>query len=56
MQSVYRAVCHLLLLRDVVIADLNSLFQDVTPENFLNIMLGKKAAMKGIGTGRVINR
>lgn len=27
---------------------------DVTPDNFLNILQGNEAAMKGIGTGRVI--
>lgn len=28
--------------------------KDVTPENFLNILLGKEDAMKGIGSGKVI--
>lgn len=29
--------------------------EDVTPENFLNILQGNKAAMKGIGSGKVIS-
>lgn len=28
---------------------------DVTPTNFLNVLLGKQDAMKGIGSGKVIN-
>jgi legumain len=28
--------------------------KDVTPQNFLNVLLGKKDAMKGIGSGKVI--
>jgi len=28
--------------------------KDVTPQNFINIMTGNKAAMKGIGSGKVI--
>ncbi|CAF2755961.1 unnamed protein product [Rotaria sp. Silwood2] len=27
---------------------------DVTPQNFINVLLGKKEAMKGIGSGKVI--
>ena len=30
--------------------------QDVTPENFLNILEGKAEAMSGIGSGKVIQR
>ncbi|KAI0229737.1 Legumain [Lamellibrachia satsuma] len=29
--------------------------KDVTPTNFLNVLLGKTSAMKGIGSGKVIN-
>jgi len=29
--------------------------QDVTPENFLNVLKGNKSAMAGIGSGKVIN-
>ena len=30
--------------------------QEVTPENFLNILKGNAAAMSGIGSGKVIKR
>ena len=30
--------------------------QTVTPENFLNILQGKKDALKGSGSGKVIER
>ena len=30
--------------------------QEVTPKNFLNILKGNKEAMKGIGSGKVIDR
>ena len=30
--------------------------QNVTSENFLNILQGNKAAMQGIGNGKVIDR
>ncbi len=30
--------------------------QDVTPENFLNVISGNSQAMKGIGSGRVVDR
>jgi len=30
--------------------------QDVTPENFLNILQGNAEAMAGIGSGKVIRR
>ena len=32
------------------------LSKDVTPKNFLNILKGDKEAMKGIGSGKVIDR
>ena len=32
------------------------LMQNVTSENFLNILQGNKAAMQGIGNGKVIDR
>lgn len=30
--------------------------KEVTPKNFLNILKGDKEAMKGIGSGKVIDR
>ena len=30
--------------------------KEVTPKNFLNVLQGNAAAMKGIGSGKVINR
>lgn len=34
----------------------NPNLKDVTPQNFLSIMKGDKEAMKGIGSGKVIDR
>ncbi len=31
-------------------------FQTVTPKHFINVLLGKKDLMKGIGSGKVIER
>ena len=32
------------------------IFQEVTPTNFLNALKGDKAALKGTGSGKVIDR
>ncbi len=33
-----------------------TVFQDVTPENFLSVLKGDKEAVTGVGTGRVLER
>ena len=32
------------------------LLKTVTPKNFINVLLGKKDAMKGVGSGKVLER
>jgi legumain len=31
-------------------------FKTVTPKNFIDVLLGKKDAMKGVGSGKVLER
>jgi len=32
------------------------LFQHVTPKNFIHVLLGDKEAVRGVGSGKVIER